>query len=310
MMSRQIRTMPARAIVVALSLSSFACKPKSGSATKSYDAFVNQQRTAQECWLSESALAGLAQTNSSLHQALAAEWSRSREEIQSRLTGDSEASPESIDALRRVWLATPSSIRTLFTVRESDAFIRLTSRDHFSNLCAPPQKGSASGEAVDLQACWRVESPGGGTSAPRIVLSVLNEPAVIHRVFIPVIVATTMETRLQATGQAVASMQASLVGSLKALGEATVADLDVSEKGQGLLRDFQKRFGAADKSQLSASIPFQILALAELLDAAYCSRETYDRFTVSNDLPMPKSVAAISQLAASDPAQTPWFLRK
>ena len=296
--------------VIAILTFTVSCKPKSDSVTKSYDAFVNQQRTAQQCWLSESGLAALAQTNPGLHRKLVAEWSQSRDVILSRLSSDSETSPESIDALRRTWLATPPSIRALFVAPESDAQIRLASASSFPARCVPPQRGTATGEAVDLQACWRVESQGSGTSAPRIILTVLNDPAVIHRVFIPVIVATTMETRLQATGQAVASMQASLAGSLKALGEATVADLEGSGKGQKLLQDFVKRFGAADKSQLSASVPFQILALAELLDAAYCSRETYERFTVSNDLPMPKSVAAIQQLAAADPEQIPWFLRK
>lgn len=295
--------------IASILVSLVACKPKPASTTKSYDAFVNQQRTAQECWISDSSLSALAQSNPDLHRKFSAEWDQSSQEINSRLVADSETSPESLNALRRTWLATPASIRSLFTAPESDAKIRLASSATFAARCAPPEKGTATGEAVDLQACWRLESEGGGTSAPRIVLTVLNDPQVIHRVFIPVIVATTMETRLQASGASFSAMQASLTGSLRAIGEATVSDLDVSPKGRNLLADFQKRFGVRDKSQLSGSIPFQILALAELLDAAYCSRETYDRFTVANDLPMPKSVAAINQLASSDPAQTPWFLR-
>lgn len=295
-------------IMVSVGVLVHACKPKAGSTTKSYDAFVNQQRTAQECWMTESDLANLAQTNSPLHQRFTKEWDDSLSVVRGRLTPDSDTTPESLAALRRVWLATPASIRSLFTAPESDAKIRLVTTADFPARCAPPTRGTATGEAVDLQACWRIESLAG--SAPAIVLTLSADPAVIHRVFIPSIVATVMETRLQANNPALASMQGSLIGSLRAMGDATVADLEVSEKGRGLLNDFQKRFGVADKAQLSASVPFQILALAELLDAAYCSRETYDRFTLANDLPMPKSVAAINQLATSDPAQTPWFLRK
>ena len=74
-------------------------------------------------------------------------------------------------------------------------------------------------------------------------------------------------------------------------------------------QDFQKGFGVASSQELSMSIPFQILALSELLDAAYCSRDTYQRFVTAAELPMPKSMAAIAQWAAADSAQEPWFFR-
>ena len=283
-------------------LSTAACKPKAGSSVKSYDALVNQQRTAQTCWLSDGERTNLAQSNPSLYRTITSEWDQSQTAVAARLTSDSVAPPESMDALRKVWLATPAGIRSLFTSPESDARIRLADRSTFSSLCAPPNRGTASGEAVDLQACWRVE-------ASTIVMTVLNEPAVIHRVFIPAIVATTMETRLQANRQELTAMQAGLRGSLHALGEATVGDFQGSEVGRNLTRNFQNRFGAADSAQLSASIPFQILALAELLDAAYYSRETYQQFVTASELPMPKSVAAIAQWSAADAAQEPWFFK-
>ena len=104
-------------------------------------------------------------------------------------------------------------------------------------------------------------------------------------------------------------MQASLRGSLLAIGQATVSDFEASDRGRKLVQDFQKGFGVASSQELSTSIPFQILVLSELLDAAYCSRETYQRFVTAAELPMPKSVAAIAQWAAADPAQKPWFFR-
>ena len=285
------------------------CKPKSGSVTKSYDALVNQKRTPQECWLSENSLAEMKQINAPLHLLFSSDWEQSKASVSALLTTDSVASSEALIALRRVWLATPPSIRTLFTASESNAQIRLVPDSAFANFCATPTSGTASGEAVDLQACWKAESAASGDPTPRIILTILNEPSAIHQAFIPAIVFTTMESRLQTKNPALLSMQASLRGSLNALGEASVGDFDVSEKGRALLLDFQKRFAVSDKEQLSASIPFQVLALGELLDAAYCSRETYNRFTSAPELPMPKSVAAIDQIAKSDPSQQPWFLR-
>ncbi len=285
-----------------------SCKPKPGSDVKSYDALVNQQRTSQACWLSDGELSKLAQTNPGLHKSASAQWQQSLSEITGRLTADSVSSAESVTALRRVWLATPAAIRALFTSAESNAKIRLADRATFSGLCAPPARGTASGEAVDLQACWKVAPLAGQPqSAPTIILTILNDPDVIHRTFIPAIVATTMETRLQANGTGFAAMQANLRGSLLAIGQATVSDFEASDRGRKLVQDFQNGFGAASSQDLSASIPFQILALSELLDAAYCSRESYQRFVSATELPMPKSVEAIAQWAAADPAQKPWF---
>lgn len=287
-----------------------SCKPKAGSDIKSYDALVNQQRTSQVCGMSDGELNQLAQTNPDLYKTASALWDQSLSEITGRLTPDSVAPAESVMALRRVWLATPPAIRALFTGPESNARIRLADRASFSSLCAPPNRGTASGEAVDLQACWKVEPLAGQSqSAPTIVMTVLNEPELIHRAFIPVIVTTTMETRLQANGAGFAAMQASLRGSLLAIGQATVSDFEASDRGRKLMQDFQKGFGVASSQELSTSIPFQILVLSELLDAAYCSRETYQRFVTAAELPMPKSVAAIAQWAAADPAQEPWFFR-
>ena len=287
-----------------------SCKPMAGSDIKSYDALVNQQRTSQVCGMSDVELNALAQTNPALHKIASSQWDQSLSEITGRLTADSVAPADSVMALRRVWLATPPAIRALFTGPESNARIRLADRASFSSLCAPPNRGTASGEAVDLQACWKVEPLAGQSqSAPSIVMTVLNEPDVIHRAFIPVIVATTMETRLQANGAGFAAMQASLRGSLLAIGQATVSDFEASDRGRKLVQDFQKGFGVASSQELSMSIPFQILALSELLDAAYCSRDTYQRFVTAAELPMPKSVAAIAQWAAADSAQEPWFFR-
>ena len=287
-----------------------SCKPKAGSDIKSYDALVNQQRTSQVCGMSDVELNALAQTNPALHKIASAQWDQSLSEITGRLTADSVAPADSVMALRRVWLATPPAIRALFTGPESNARIRLADRASFSSLCAPPNRGTASAEAVDLQACWKVEPLAGQSqSAPTIVMTVLNEPELIHRAFIPVIVATTMETRLQANGAGFAAMQASLRGSLLAIGQATVSDFEASDRGRKLVQDFQKGFGVASSQELGMSIPFQILVLSELLDAAYCSRETYQRFVTAAELPMPKSVAAIAQWAAADSAQEPWFFR-